>query len=462
MQSYDEKHKRMIEQPLPKLLAALAAPAIVAVMITSIYNMADTFFVGLMGSSSKTGAVGVALPIMTIIQAVGFFFGHGSGNYVSRALGHKDTRDAETMAATGFYSGIVMGLVITVSGFALIKWLPGWLGATETIEPYTREYLQYIFIGAPWMVGSLILNNQLRFQGSAFYGMIGIGSGGILNIVLDPIFIFTLDMGVGGAALATILSQFVGFVLLWIGTLKGGNIRLRIKNVRPSLENYREILRGGLPSLWRQGLSSVSTMCLNLAARPYGDPAIAAFSIVSRVMMFALSAVIGFGQGFQPVCGFNYGAERYDRVRGAFWLSFKVSIVVLTAFAILGACFAPGVVEIFMTGENAEALEVAAIGAKALRLQCIFFPLLGFLTLSNMMLQTIGLAGRASVLAASRQGIFFLPAIFILPQLFGLAGVQWSQPIADLLSVLLTIPITLSVLREMKRVEERQKRLAQA
>ncbi len=165
MQSYDEKHKRMIEQPLPKLLAALAAPAIVAVMITSIYNMADTFFVGLMGSSSKTGAVGVALPIMTIIQAVGFFFGHGSGNYVSRALGHKDTRDAETMAATGFYSGIVMGLVITVSGFALIKWLPGWLGATETIEPYTREYLQYIFIGAPWMVGSLILNNQLRFEG---------------------------------------------------------------------------------------------------------------------------------------------------------------------------------------------------------------------------------------------------------------------------------------------------------
>lgn len=306
-----EKLTRMTTAPVRKLVCQMAVPTIISMLITNFYNMADTFFVGKLGTSA-TGAVGVVFSLMAVIQTFGFFFGHGSGNYISRAMGSQEMDDAERMAATGFGSSFFIGCVLALMGLVFQKPLARLLGSTETILPYAQDYMSIILLGAPFMASSLTLNNQLRFQGSAMFAMVGITAGGILNIILDPILIFGFDMGIRGAALATLISQLVSFVILFAMTRRPGNIRIRLRLYSFRLSFWKEILRGGTPSLCRQGLASVATICLNLAAGPYGDAAIAAMSIVSRIMNFAGSALIGFGQGFQPVCGFNYGAGRYD------------------------------------------------------------------------------------------------------------------------------------------------------
>lgn len=445
----EQKLRYMTETPLPRLVLSLAVPTMISMLITSFYNMADTYFVGRIGSASASGAVGVVFPLMAIMQAVGFMFGHGSGNHISRVLGAGDTGDAECMAATGFFSAFITGAVIMLVVLLGAEPLVYLLGSTDTIAPYAQEYIRYLMPGAPFLISSLVLNNQLRFQGSAFYAMIGITSGALLNVALDPLFIFVFDMGVAGAALATSLSQIVSFILLLLGTYRGGNIRIRLRCFTPSRKNFAEILRGGLPSLARQGLNSLSTVCLNLAAGNYGDVAIAAMSIVTRVMMMTVSAIIGFGQGFQPICGFNYGAKRYDRVRHGFWFCVKTCFGVLVVLAAFAVAFAPGIIGLFLAN-NAD---VQRIGTLALRLQCIFLPLFSFTCIANMMLQTMGIAGKATLLAAARQGLFFIPAVLVLEKLFGLLGVQMAQPVSDVLSCLLAIPLACSVLRELKQKE---------
>ncbi len=442
----DEKLHKMMDTPIPKLVFLLSVPTVISMLITSLYNMADTYFVGLIGSASATGAVGIAFPLMAILQAVGFMFGHGSGNHMSRSLGAQDTKSAQRMASTGFFSAIIVGCIIAAAGLLALRPLVFLLGSTETIAPFAQDYLRYILIGAPWLIASLVLNNQLRFQGSAFYSMIGISSGAILNVFLDPIFIFVLDMGVAGAALATIISQFVSFVLLYVGTFQGGNVRIHLKSFTLKWSVYREILRGGLPSLFRQGLGSVATIILNATAGGFGDAAVAAMSIVTRVMQFLGSTIIGFGQGFQPICGFNYGAKRYDRVREAFWFCVKISFAFLAVVAVVAAIFAPQIIWFFLKDDS----QVTAIGATTLRLQCIFLPTFAFVIMSNMMLQTMGIAGKASLLAIARQGLFLIPPVLILPHFFDLLGVQLAQPVADLCSILLAIPLALGVLKELK------------
>ena len=285
------KFKKMTEEPVDKLILELAIPTIISMLITSIYNMADTYFVGRIGTSA-TGAVGVIFPLMTLIQAVGFLFGHGSGNYISRQLGARKTKECNEMASTGFFWSLAGGVVIMAVGFILGDGLALMLGATETILPYASAYLFYILFGAPIMTAAFTLNNQLRFQGNAFYGMIGIMTGGILNIVLDPIFIFVFDFGVAGAAMATTLSQLISLIILIVFTNKKG-IPLRLKNVRFNLYYIKEIIRGGLPSLFRQGCSTISFVLLNHAAGVYGDAAIAAMTVVQRIVMFAFSAMLG-------------------------------------------------------------------------------------------------------------------------------------------------------------------------
>ena len=443
----EQKLAYMTETSLPRLVFALAVPSIVSMMITAFYNMADTYFVGLIGSPSATGAIGVVFPLMSIMQAVAFMFGHGSGNHMSRALGAGDTGDAEKMAATGFFSAFAAGCVIMLVGFLFPAMLAKLLGATETIAPYAKEYMFYLAPGAPFLISSFVLNNQLRFQGSAFYGMIGMTAGTVLNIVLDPLLIFTFDMGVAGAALATSLGQFVSFLTLLLMTRQGGNIRIRFAAFTPSVANYKEIFRGGVPSLARQGLASLATICLNTAAGGFGDTAVAAMSIVTRIIQTCGSAVIGFGQGFQPVCGFNYGAKRYDRVREAFWFCVKICAGLLVVVAGLAALFAPQLVSLFLKDNP----EVQTIGALSLRLQCITYPLFAFVIMANMMLQTIGMAGKATLLAVARQGLFLIPLVLLLPRAMGLLGVQLSQPISDVCSFLLAAPITLKVLNEFKQ-----------
>ena len=444
MQSAQEqKYKLMTETPVKPLVCKLAVPTIISMLVTSFYNMADTFFVGRIGTSASA-AVGIVFSLMAIIQATGFFFGHGSGNFISRALGQQDNDTAEKMAATGFFSALIAGAVIMVVGLTFLEPLAVLLGSTPTILPYCKSYLSIILIGAPWMTSSLVLNNQLRFQGNAVYGMIGITAGAVLNIALDPLLIFVLDMGIAGAALATIISQFVGFVLLLVGTRREGSIAIRLRSFKPSLYLYKNIFKGGAPSLFRQGLNSVATICLNVSAGVYGDAAIAGMSIVTRIMQFANSCLIGFGQGFQPVCGFNYGAKKYGRVKEAFWFCVKLSTIVLVVLAVVGFVFSPQIVSIFRDDP-----EVIAVGKIAMKMQCITFPLAAWIVMCNMMTQTIGKAVRASFLAMARQGLFFIPAVLILPRLFGIFGLEISQAVADVITFALAIPLQIKTLKEM-------------
>lgn len=434
----------MTEAPVESLVCRMAVPTIAIMLISALYNMADTYFVGSLGTSA-TGAVGIVFSLMAIIQAMGFFFGHGSGNYISRQLGARNYERASQMAATGVVSALIGGALLTTAGLSFLIPLARLLGATDTILPHACDYLFYILIGAPWMTASLTLNNLLRFQGSAFYGMMGMISGAVLNVVLDPILIFGMGMGVAGASLATMISQFVAFCLLLVGCSRGDNISINPKHFTPRFAIYKEIVRGGFPSLCRQCVASVGTLCLNHVAGAYGDAAIAAVAIVQRVVMFANSALIGFGQGFQPVCGFNYGAGLYDRVARAFWFCMKVASALLTALAVVGFIYAPQVIGLF----RADDPDVIRIGALALRLQCITFPLMGWVILNNMMLQTIGESAKATVLALARQGLFLLPFLFLLTPQLKILGVQMSQPAADVATLLLSIPMGISVLRKM-------------
>ena len=435
----------MTETPIPRLICGLAVPTIATMLITSIYNMADTFFVGKIGTSA-TGAVGIAFSLMAMIQAIGFTLGQGSGNYISRLLGEKETESASKVAATGFFTALVLGAFLMVLGLIFLDPLVYALGATDTIAPYARDYVKFILIGMPYMAASLVLNNLLRFQGSAFYGMLGIGTGGLINIGLDPLFIFGFNMGVAGAALATIISQFISFLILLINCSLGGNIKISFRNFTPAWEIYREILRGGLPSFYRQGLASVSTMVLNFSAGPYGDAAIAAMSIVTRVFQFALSAMLGFGQGYQPVCGFNYGAKRYDRVLKGFWFCVKTAVVVLLVMGVLGFIFAPDIISVFRKDDP----EVISFGTTALRFQSTTFVLSAWIVMCNMLMQTIGKGTKASLLAISRQGLFLLPALAILPPIIGPLGIQMAQSVSDLCSFLLAVPLGISVIKELK------------
>ena len=447
-QSVEEKRIYMTEQPVEKLVCRLAVPTIMSMLVTSFYNMADTFFVGKLNTQS-TAAVGVVFSLMAILQAVGFFFGHGSGNYISRQLGAGNTEEAEKMSAVGFFSSFCAGIVIMAVCLLFIRPLAYALGSTPTILPYTVSYLRIILFGAPAMTASLVLNNQMRFQGSAFYAMIGIVSGAVINIALDPFLIFTCGMGVAGAALATTISQYLSFCFLLVMVRKGGNIQIRFRNFKPSLHFYQEIIRGGSPSLFRQGLASVATICLNHAAGVYGDAAIAGMSIVNRIMMFANSALIGFGQGFQPVCGFNYGAGKYKRVLNAFWFCVRMSLVVLLGLAVLVYVFAPELVTVFRKDDP----EVIAVGTAALRYTVIAFPLSSWMVMCNMMLQSIGKGLKASIVASARQGIFFLPLIAILPHFFGLTGVEICQAVSDVCALSVSIPIGASVIREMRAAD---------
>lgn len=446
--SAESNYVNLTTTPVPRLIISLAVPTIISMLVTSFYVMVDTYFMGKINTQS-TAAVGIVFSIMSIIQAVGFFFGHGSGNYISRKLGAHEADKAEKMAATGFFFALFTGIILSVLGLVFLTPLSVMLGSTPTILPYTEKYLGIILLGAPFMTSSLVLNNQIRFQGNAMYAMIGIVSGAVMNVFLAPILIFVLDLGISGAAIATVISQIFSFTLLFRMSGKGGNIRIRYKNFTPTRSFIKEIIGGGTPSLARQGLASVATIFLNVAAGRYGDAAIAGMSIVTRISMFINASLIGFGQGFQPVCGFNYGAGLYARVRQGFWFCVKVGFVFLLLLAVAGMGYAEEIVAVFRKGDP----DVIAVGAAALRWQFITYPLGSWIIISNMMLQTIRKPIPATTLSSARQGLFFIPLILILPTFWGLKGVEVCQALADSLTFLLAIPLTTYALREMKRIE---------
>ena len=445
MHGHTDNYTFLTQAPVHRVIVTMAIPTIISMLVTGLYNIADTFFVGKIDTQA-TAAVGIVFSLMFFVQAMGFFFGHGSGNYISRELGARRHENAVKMASTGFFSSFFFGLVILVLGEIFLTPLSLMLGSTATILPYTEDYMQVILLGAPFLTSSLTLNNQMRLQGNANFAMYGIVTGAILNVLLDPFFIFTCGLGVSGAAWATVVGQLVSFVILFFMARRGENIAIRFRNFSPSIQRYKEIFYGGSPSMMRQGLACVATMSLNFAAGAYGDSAIAAMSIVSRIAMLSFAVVIGLGQGFQPVCGFCYGAGLYGRLKEAYKFTVTIGTFFLIVLAIIGWMISGTLIGVFRDDP-----EVIAIGIVALRWQLCVFPVNALILASNMLAQTCRKPWRANILAAARQGLFFIPLIFILPSYFGLLGVEMCQAVSDVLSFMLTVPIVIYTFREFTR-----------
>ena len=447
-----QQYKKMTETPIPKLILGLAAPTILSMLITSIYNLADTFFVGQI-STSASGAVGIVSSLMAILQALGFMLGHGSGSIISRSLGSQNTDAATRFASTSFFTALVFGGIITAAGLLTLPDFMMLLGSTETILPHACAYARYILLAAPIMMSSLVMNNILRYEGKASFAMIGLVTGGLLNIALDPLFIFGLGMGTAGAGLATALSQTISFCILLSMFLRGKTVsQFRITAVTRSPAEFGTILMTGMPSFGRQGLNSIGGMLLNIAARGYGDAAVAGMSIVSRIFMFIISVVIGVGQGLQPVAAFNYGARKFRRVRQA-------------AIFTMGAAFCMLVVLVALCWVDSDALirlfrddpDVTAVALPAFRFQCLAILLHPVIVVANMLFQSVGKAGRATFLACCRQGVFFIPLILILPRTLGLVGVETCQPIADVFTFIVSLPFLLAFLNQLSRMDDAEK-----
>lgn len=428
--------QKMIQTPIGKLITTLSVPTIISMLVTSVYNMADTFFVSKLGTSAS-GAVGIVFSVMAIIQAVGFTFGMGSGSWISRLLGAKEEEKATEVAATGFYSAIFLCMVLSIIGEWKLDDLMRILGASETILPYAKDYARYILLAAPIMASSFVLNNILRSEGHAKFAMIGITAGGILNIILDPLFIFVFQMGISGAAAATALSQLISFfILLSYFVMHKTTTRLGLHRISKSPGTYFQIAKNGLPSFSRQGLASIASILLNKQATIYGDAAVAAMAIVTKIFMMIFSVMIGFGQGYQPVVGFNYGAGIMDRVKKAMKFTLKVGTIGMSIAAVGVFVFAPKLMGLFISDDPA----VLEIGTMALRAQAVSMPLLPIGIVANMTFQSIGKAWRATMMSAMRQGIFFIPLIFVLPAIFELWGVVTTQAASDVLTAIFCMP----------------------
>lgn len=441
--------RRMTETPIPQLILSLAAPTILSMLITSIYNLADTFFVGQI-STSASGAVGVVSSLMAIIQALGFMLGHGAGTIISRSLGSRDTTAATRFASTSFFTALVFGVVLAVAGLGTLPHFMMLLGSTETILPHACAYARPILIAAPLMISSLVMNNILRYEGKASFAMIGLVTGGVLNIALDPLFMFVFGLGTAGAGIATALSQSISFCILLSMFLRGKTVsQFRLSAVTREARDFGRILLGGAPSFGRQGLNSIGGMLLNLAARGYGDAAVAGMSIVSRIFMFIISVAIGVGQGLQPVASFNYGARKYRRVRQAAIFTIEAAFCMLVV--LVGLCWVNGDALIRLFRDDPA---VTTVALPAFHYQCLAMLLQPIIVVANMTFQSVGASGRATFLACCRQGVFFIPLILILPRTHGLFGVEICQPIADVLTFLVSLPFLLAFLQQLGRMDD--------
>ena len=440
-----DNYEFLTQAPVSRVILTMAVPTIVSMLVTCFYVIVDTYFVGQLNTQS-TAAVGIVFPLMSLIQAIGSFFGHGSGAYMSRELGARRTDNASSMATTGLVYALLTGILIAVVALLFLRPLSLVLGSTATSLPFTEQYMAIILLGAPFQIASFTLNSQLRMQGNARYAMWGIISGALLNVILDPILIFACGLQLRGAALATVIGQIVSVaVLLAMCHFRATTgVRLRPRFFSLHWHYVREIVYGGSPSLSRQGLASISVVLLNVAAAGYGDAAVAAMSIVSRVTMFVMAVIVGLGQGFQPFCGYCYGAALYNRLRHGFWFTVRVGFIFLLFFSAVFFCFAEQTIAVFRD----DAI-VIAIGSTALRWHLAVYPLNAYIMAGNMMLQTTRRPLRANVLSSARKGLVFIPFILILPHLFGLMGIAMCQAVCDVVTFIIAIPIVRSAFREM-------------
>ena len=434
--------------PVSKLILRLGLPTTVSMLVTNLYNVVDTWFVGELGLSA-TGAVGVVFGLMAIIQAFGFTFGHGAGSNISRLLGARETERARNFSSTAFYLSLAAGGLIAVFGLLFLTPLCKALGSSSSILPYAKSYAVFILLSAPAMASSCVMNNILRYEGRASAAMVGLVSGSILNMGGDALFIFALDMDIAGAGLSTMLSQYVSFfILLWFFVRGKTQSSLAPRYFSRSLGDIWNILKTGFPSMIRQGLSSVSTMVLNWQALPFGDAAIAAMGVVARIFNFLFSVVLGIGQGFQPVSSFNFGAKKYARVRKALLFTLVFSSVTMLCFTAGGLLIGDRLVPLFL--DDTEAITIARY---ALMLQCCTLITIPVCVCANMLFQSIGLAGRASLLACLRSGVLFIPVLLLLAHFFGLRGIALAQPATDVLAMLISLPFLLGFLHQLPKSE---------
>lgn len=430
------RYKRMTETPITRLISSLAAPSVLSMLITSVYNMTDTYFVSKIDLSAAA-AVGVVFALMSLIQSVGFTIGMGASSYMSRYLGKKDSESANLYASSAVGLALVAGTVMTAVGLAFLTPLMRLLGSTETALPYAREYSSYILVGAPVMCVLFVLNKVLNAEGQAKLSMISVVSGGILNVALDPLFIYTFDMGMAGAALATLISQTVSLIIVILIFVCGKTIvKLSLKSVSLKPQIYFNIIKNGFPTLCRQGLASVASALLTVFSKPYGDAAIAAVTISTKIYTMMRSLIIGIGQGYQPMAGYNYGAGRFDRVKKGFYFSVLLGTAICTAATFVLWFNADAVISFFRENDR----DVIKIGGETLRYFCVVLPLLAYSTYVNQMFQCLGRSRSAAFLASCRQGIFYVPLIFVLSRNFGLTGIEITQASADFLTFLISVP----------------------
>lgn len=448
--SAQAQYKKLTQTPIKKLIISLSVPTVISMMITMIYNVADTYFVSKI-SVSASGATGVVFSLMGILQAFGFMFGQGAGSCISRKLGEKDVETARKYSTWAFAMALVVSMVIMLFGLIFITPFMRLLGSTETILPYAKKYAFFILIAGPALTTSCVLNNIMRYEGLARLAMIGLATGGLLNIALDPLFIFAFDMGISGAGLATALSQYISMgILLSFFIFKKLQCRISFKYLKPNGRMIWNIISTGVPSFARQGLNSVSTMLLNVAAASYGDSCVAAMSVVAKCTMLIFSVGVGIGQGFQPVSSFNFGAKNYDRVRKGLLFTWRFDTIVVSALAAIMFAFAPQVVTMFRN----EA-EIVEIGTIALRYLCVALMFMPTIMIANMVFQSVGKTGRAFFLACAQNGLFFIPLILVLPKFFGVTGIEIAQPVSNVVSAVVAVPFMLVFLKQLKNMQSK-------
>jgi len=440
------RRRLMLEGNLLRVIPLIAFPQVVSMLIDAIYNLADTFFVSRLGPAA-TAAVGVNDSLMHVIRALSLAFGMGAASYISRLLGAGRDEDASRAASTTVFTAMGFIALLAVTFYSLLSPLVSLLGATESAKPYSMDYARWTLLFSPFTAGTVCLSQSLRGEGSTVFAMCGSVSGCVINVFLDPLFISVLGWGVAGAAIATGFSKVISFcILLYPYLARKCVLYISPRLFTPKKALYSEIARMGIPVGLRTSMMTVSTIIINNVAGGFGDMALAAVAVANKCMRLVASALIGFGQGFQPVCGYNYGAGLYGRVKKAFWFCLKLSFCILLAIAVAVFIFAPEIIALFRRDDS----EVIRIGALSMRLQALSFPLTALVVLSNMLMQTIGKSFKASVLALSRQGLFLLPFLFILAPLLGLLGVQLAQPVSDACSFVLAIPLVRGVLKEMR------------
>ena len=436
---------KMTTEPVGKLLFTLSVPTIISMMVTNIYNLVDTAFVGTLGTS-ESGATGIVFGYMAILQAVAFMCGQGAGSIMSRKLGARDIEEATKYSSTGFFLSFVLGLVMAVLSLVFMKPLLYLLGSTETIDPYAGTYIFYILLSAPFFTSSLTMNNLFRYEGKAKFGTIGLMIGAVINIFGDIILMFGLKLGIAGAGISTAVSQIISFsILLSMFLRRKTQTRISIKYVARDWKTVWNIIATGFPSLLRQALNSIAAVLLNKTAGVYGDETVAAMSIVSRISFFPMAVAIGIGQGFQPISSFNFGANKKNRVRKAFWTALAGEECVLTLISVPIYIFAGTLVQ-----QLRDDPQVIELGIRALRLMCVGQLFVPLTMMVEMGFQSIGEKMLASFGSCLRSGLLFIPTLLILKRARGMSGVQEAQPLSFVLTFIVCLFLCRIYLKQVK------------